>query len=308
MIRPMRESELIEWIRRQGGLDPAKVPVGPGDDCAVVACGGERLLVTVDQVLDGVHFVLDRHGPEAAGRKAMARNLSDVAAMAGMPLAGVASVALPEAMSPDSARKVYRGLRMAGDPFDCPVVGGDVGVWDGPLAVSVTAFARPDGIEPIRRDAAAVGDAVCVTGRLGGAWSSDRHLTFTPRVSEARRLAARARIHAMIDLSDGLATDLTHVCRASGVGARIHADAMPIHPDVTDRADGGLSAALGDGEDYELLFTLAPQDADALIASQPLGVPVTRVGEITEATTIRLVSSSGTERPLRATGWEHGST
>lgn len=263
-------------------------------------------MVTVDQVLDGVHFVLDSHGAAAAGRKAMARNLSDVAAMAGVPLAGVASVALPEALSSGDAQEIYRGLRNAGDPFDCPVVGGDVGVWDGPLAVSVTVFARTDGIEPVRRDAAAVGDAVCVTGRLGGAWSSDRHLTFTPRVSEARMLAARSRIHAMIDLSDGLATDLTHICRASGVGARIRADAVPVHPGVTDRPDGGLAAAFGDGEDYELLFTLAPTDAEALIASQPLTVPVARIGEITEAGALVLVSSDGRESPLRATGWEHG--
>jgi thiamine-monophosphate kinase len=298
----MRELEFIEWIYSQGRFDPATVPVGPGDDMAVVNCGGETLLIGTDQALDGVHFVLAEHGPRAGGRKAMARNLSDVAAMAGVPIGAVATVALPKGLMRRDAEEIYLGLREAGDPFDCPVVGGDVGGWPGPLAITVTILGRPQGITPVLRSGAQAGDAICVTGRFGGAWRSSRHLTFTPRIAEARVLAGRFGAHAMIDVSDGLARDLGHICRASGCGAEVMGQAVP----VSDAAGpAGLAAALHDGEDYELLFTLPPEQAAGLLAEQPLPVPVARIGTVVAGDQLVLIDSAGRRKGLRPVGWEH---
>jgi thiamine-monophosphate kinase len=302
----MKEFDYIDWIRSQSKFDPAAVPVGPGDDCAVVALGSERLLVTVDQVLDGVHFVLAEHGPAATGRKAMARNLSDVAAMAAEPLAAVASVAMPADMDESQARLLYTGMTEMGARFNCPIVGGDVSIWKGPLTLSVTVFARPGGIEPVLRSGARPGDAVFVTGRLGGAWAGRRHLEFTPRVVEARALAGRYRPTAMIDLSDGLAGDLRHVCKASGAGAKIDAPAVPIHRDANlSRPGEPLLAALCDGEDYELLFTLAPADARRLIDEGGMDGLARRIGVITAELDVLLVASAGSAQPMPSESWEH---
>jgi thiamine-monophosphate kinase len=228
----MRELEFIEWIRTQLKFDPAIVPVGPGDDTAVVMCGSEKLLVTIDQLLDGVHFRLGEHSPKHIGGKAMARSLSDVGAMAALPLGAVVGVMLPKGFSRDQAEAMFTGLRKVAETFRCPIVGGDVATWPGPLAINVTVFARPAGIRPILRSGAKVGDAICVTGSLGGAWRTNRHLKFVPRIHEARMLASRHEVHSMIDISDGLASDLAHICRASGVGAEVVANDVPIHPDA----------------------------------------------------------------------------
>lgn len=301
----MRELEFIEWIRSRSNLDPAAVPVGPGDDCAVVRSGGERLLVTVDQALDGVHFILAEHGAEAAGRKAMARNLSDVAAMAGDPVAAVASVALPKGFDRPQAEAIYLGLRGMGDEFDCPIVGGDVGMWGGALAISVTILARSGGVGPVLRSGATPGEAICVTGSLGGAWRSRRHLEFIPRIRAGRELASRYRLGAMIDISDGLSTDLAHICKASGVGAQIHAEDVPTNSDAAQDSAGRLAAALGDGEDYELLFTLPCDEAEFLGQDQPLDVRVWRIGTVVAGSEMLLVAADGTEEKLTPRGWEH---
>lgn len=304
----MRERAFIDWIRGQREWDPAVVPVGPGDDCAVVTCGSEQLLVTIDEALDGVHFRLERDGPEAAGRKAMARGLSDIAAMAGEPLAAVASVSLPKGFSRADAEAMYRGRRSVSDRFNCPVIGGDIATWDGPLAISVMVLGRPGPRGPILRSGAKVGDAVCVTGKLGGAWKSDRHLKFTPRLAEALAMAKTFDLHAMIDISDGLARDLHHICEASNVGAEIMAADLPIHPEVLEgSADRSVAvrAALGDGEDYELLFALPADEAAALIDHPPIEVPVTRIGSIVDGRDVTLVSDDGRREALEGEGWEH---
>jgi thiamine-monophosphate kinase len=303
----MQELELIRWLRGQGDLDPSVVEVGPGDDCAVLRVGGERLLVTTDQVLDGVHLSLTRHGPAAAGRKAAARNLSDIAAMAGRPLAMVATVAAPADLAQADAQAIYEGLRAAADEFACPLVGGDVAAWvrEGDhLVVSVTAFGLAGGVEPVRRSGAKVGDAVCVTGRLGGAWRGRRHLSFTPRIAEARALAEHGPLTAMIDVSDGLARDLAHVCEASGVAAELEADAIPLSDEAAAEEDP-LAAALHDGEDYELLFTLPAEAADGLAAHAPFAAGVTRIGTIAAGSGLTLLRG-GRREALEPRGWEHG--
>jgi len=302
----MKESDLIAYIRSRSSFDPAVVPVGPGDDMAVVRCGGQDLLVAADQVLDGVHFRLAEHGAKAAGRKAMARNLSDVAAMAAVPLAAVATVALPRGFSDDAAKALYAGLRELGDEFACPLVGGDIGSWDGMLAISLTILATPGPRGAVLRGGARAGDGICVTGSLGAGWRTDRHLTFRPRVREALALAGRCDLHAMIDISDGLATDLGHICEMSGCGAEVQAAAVPIHPDAARLGPDPLAAALGDGEDYELLFTLPADQAEKLAAENPLGdVRIARIGTITAGDARTLVMPDGRRAELAARGWEH---
>jgi len=300
----MHEREFIEWIRRQSRFDPAAVPVGPGDDAAVVRCGAEDLVVTVDQVLDGVHFLLGEHGPRAAGRKAMARNLSDIAAMAALPIGAVASVSLPKGFARSDAEAIYAGLRELGDEFGCPLVGGDVSVWAAPLAISVTVFGRPGGGGAVLRSGALPGDAVCVTGAFGGAWRSRRHLEFVPRIREARALAEKVDLHAMIDVSDGLARDLGHVCLASKVGADVLAESVPIHADAAS-ADDPLAAALGDGEEYELLAAVPPDQADRLLREQPLAARVSRIGTFVAGEAMALVRADGRREELGPSGWEH---
>ena len=298
----MQESEFIDWIYRQKSFSPhspsSAVQVGPGDDCAVVAFGNEQLLVTVDQVLDGVHFILSEHGPESAGRKALARNLSDIAAMAGTAVGAVVSVSLPKDFSLADAQQIYAGLRRVGDEFNCPVIGGDVAAWDGKLGISVTVLGRAGERGPVLRSGAQASDAICVTGNLGGAWKSDRHMTFTPRIKEASALAEKFDLHAMIDISDGLAGDLYHICSASGMGAEIRADDLPIHPDAT------LAAALGDGEDYELLFTLPAGQTRKMIDDPPTDVKITRIGTITAAKDVMIVVD-GNRQKLEPSGWQH---
>lgn len=293
----MRELPFIEWIRQQNWADPATVPVGPGDDCAVIHVGDQPLLVTTDQVLDGVHVRLSECGLAAAGRKALARNLSDIAAMAGEPLAAFANVSLPAGTCEDNAKELYRGLDDLARAFACPLAGGDVAFWPNPLAVGVIVLGRPGPAGPVLRSGARPGQAICVTGRLGGAWRSGRDLTFTPRIAAARVLAGYGP-SAMIDLSDGLGTDLRHLCEASGCGAELVAEAIPC------AEDADLQAALTDGEDYELLFCLDEDAAEKLLADPAPGVPVSRIGRTVAGGRLEMVDSSGGRHPLEA-GWEH---
>jgi thiamine-monophosphate kinase len=291
------EFELIDWIRAQSNSPsaPGNVIVPPGDDMAVLRWAGEDLLlVGVDQALDGVHFDSRVHGPDAIGRKVMNRNLSDCAAMACLPVAAVATVALPHGFGLDAAKALYQGMRSAGDVFGCAIVGGDTASWDQNLAVTVTILGRSAGLGPITRSGARAGDGIYVTGPLGGSIVG-RHMNFTPRVREARELAASKVINAMIDISDGLIRDLAQICEHSKVGATLSCGAIPIHADAEalSRRDGRtpLDHALRDGEDHELLFTAA--------ATPPLGI---RIGTITAERSIR-DAERGVE--LAGGGWEH---
>ena len=290
------EFDFIAWLRDQQ-LPSEAVPVPPGDDLAVLRWRAEDLLlVGADQVLDGVHFDAAVHPPRLIGRKVMNRNLSDCAAMACLPAAAVATVALPAGVGVDYAKELYLGLRDAADPFDCPVVGGDTGSWPGRLAFSVTVLGRSAGVAPVTRAGARPGDGIYVTGPLGGSILG-RHMTFSPRVALARELAAGGAIHAMIDLSDGLSRDLRHLCRAGGVGAVVEAADVPIHDDVARMRDDGrtpLEHALNDGEDYELLFA-------APAGRYPGSV---RVGTFLPEPGVWLQTGGGRE-PLEPKAWEH---
>src|SRR5262245_7916208 len=221
------EFDFISWIRAQQRASEF-VQLPAGDDLAVLKWDSQDLLlVGTDQVLDGVHFDSKIHPPHAIGKKVMNRNLSDCAAMACLPAAAVATVALPRGASMEYAKELYSGMKFAADLFDCAIVGGDTAAWDGKLVVTVSMLGRSAGVPPVRRSGARPGDHLYVTGRLGGSILG-RHMTFVPRIPEARILAATLRVTSMIDISDGLSRDLHHICEQSQVGAIVMASDIPV--------------------------------------------------------------------------------
>jgi thiamine-monophosphate kinase len=311
MSEPRGEWKLIEWIRSRTRLDPTAFPIGPGDDMALVGLGGEsQCLLTIDALLEGTHFDLSKATPKQVGYKAMAVSLSDAAAMAAKPVCALAWAGLPENRDMAFAKDLSAGMAEAAEKFACPIVGGDITSWNQPLVTVGTALvARPAGIIPIRRSGAKAGDLLFVTGELGGS-ALGRHLAFTPRVTEARQLAALVTIHAMIDLSDGLSTDLGHIARESGVAAEIMADAIPVSEDAKRLAkeDGRtpLDHALNDGEDFELLLAVEPVDAQDLLKQNPLkSARLTHIGRVVEGGGVSLVAPDGSRAALEPGGYEH---
>lgn len=301
----MKELEFIDWIRGQGSIPPEIAPIGPGDDCAAVAAPAGPVLVTTDQCADGVHFRLAECGPRRAGYKALARSLSDLAAMAAEAVAAVATVMAPRSLDRSDAQRLYLGLREAGDAFDCPIVGGDFGLWDGPMLLTTTCLGRPGPAGCITRSGAMPGDWLLVTGALGGSVASGKDLRFIPRIVEALALARACRIHAMIDLSDGLGSDLRHLCNESRVGAVVRAKALPLS-DAAAKAEDPVASALTDGEDYELLLAVAEDQARALLAEPPIDLPLTHIGQINQGDAIELIGPDGFSTPWPG-GYEHAS-
>jgi thiamine-monophosphate kinase len=235
----------------------------------------------------------------------MAANLSDIAAMAGRPVAAVVSVGLPRSGGRALAEELYLGLREVADAFDTAVVGGDTNSWDGPLVISVTLLGEATPPGPVRRNGAKPGDWLMATGSFGGSIRG-KHLDFTPRVREALALQGAARLHAMIDVSDGLAADVWHLCEESGCGALLRAADVPIDPAARQMADGKtpLAHALGDGEDFELAFAVAPEDGRRLLAEQPTGdTRLSCLGEFVECGL--WLEQDGHRRPLPPTGYVH---
>jgi thiamine-monophosphate kinase len=300
------EFEYIAWLRARTPADP-RVPVGPGDDCAVLVPPSRGLLLTTDMLMDGTDFVLAEVGPRRAGRKAMAANLSDIAAMAGVPVAAVVSVALPVgAGAPrDLAAELYLGLRDVADEFGVALVGGDTNSWEGKLVVSVTALGEATARGAVTRSGAKPGDWLFVTGPLGGSILR-HHLDFTPRVREALALHAAVALRAMIDVSDGLAADVNHICEESRCGAVLVADAVPVSDAAGElaRTSGRtpLQHALGDGEDFELVFAVSPEDGVRLLAAPPVAGLV-KIGECVESGL--WLESGGAREPLAPAGWVH---
>ena len=306
----MGEFDLIAWIKARASAGGA-VPLGIGDDCALIRpTPGAELLVTTDMLMDGRHFRLDEVTPAEVGFKALAVNLSDVAAMAGVPLAAFVAVALPRGEAVAVGQGLYEGMAPLAARFGVTLAGGDTNAWDGPLVVSISLLGETTPRGAVRRSGARPGDAVIVTGPLGGSLHAGRHLRPEPRVREALAIAALVPIHAMIDLSDGLASDLGHILDESGgLGADLRAGSIPIHPDARALAalDGRspLDHALGDGEDFELCLTLEPADWDRLRAAPPAGLTLSRVGTITPGGGIRLVHPDGRTEANPARGFDH---
>ncbi|HEY2787323.1 MAG TPA: thiamine-phosphate kinase, partial [Fimbriiglobus sp.] len=294
----------IDWIRLHTPTHP-RVVVGPGDDCAVLERPENRLLVTTDLLMDGVDFVIAEVGPRRVGRKAMAVNLSDVAAMAGIPTAAVVSVALPKNGGREIGEQLFLGMRDVADAFGVPIVGGDTNSWNGGLVISVTVLGEATAKGPVLRAGAKPGDWIFATGPLGGSLLG-KHLDFTPRIAEALALHAAVDLRAMIDVSDGLAADLHHILEESRCGAVLDAAAIPIAPAAFDRAKQSgktpLAHALGDGEDFELVFTVSPADGRTLLETPPIP-SLAKIGACVE-TGLWLERPAGRE-PLSPVGWVH---
>jgi thiamine-monophosphate kinase len=320
----MREGELLQRIFARSatlGDDFPAVEVGPGDDCAVVrAAGGSQLLLKVDQVVEGRHFTSDTP-LDLVARKAIARAVSDIAAMAGTPLVTLVGAVLPHGFPQARADALYDALLKWSVHFACPLVGGDTAVFahanaagPGALTLSVSIVGAPPAARgPVLRSTAREGDSVHVTGAIGASFreradaefpfpGGGTHLTFTPRAREAALLADTLgeRLHAMMDISDGLGIDARRLAERSHVAIEIDGASVPMRAGVTD----ALAAARA-GEDYELLFTAPP---DAPVPAHAAGTPVTRIGRVVsyrEGQPRCVILHTGIRTPGDALGWEH---
>jgi len=305
-MEDMKEDEITGWFRQQRQLSPADYPIGIGDDMAQIALGHDAsVLITTDMLLDGTHFDLATATLEQVGYKSMATSLSDCAAMATIPLAAVVAVGLPHGWGGRQLQELHAGVVFAADKYRCPLVGGDITSWksEGRFAICVAMLSKPGDKPPVRRNGAKVGDVICVTGSLGGS-GRRRHLEFEPRVDEALQIVRIADLHAMMDISDGLSTDLNRICDQSGVGALVEAAAVPVAEDARAQTDP-LGAALNEGEDFELLFTLAPDQWDRLRRRWNDPVPITEIGKITNTGRMEIRMSEGQVVELKPGGYDH---
>lgn len=308
----MNEFELISQLTRALPTNDSVV-VGAGDDCAVLECGDpqRQMLFKTDAVVEGVHFTRETP-PEKVGRKALARCLSDIAAMAGVPQAAVVTIALPKQFSPEFVARIYTGMNALAKQHGVAIVGGETTTNPDRVLISIALTGFVPRGKAVLRSGAKVGDAIFVTGELGGSLAG-KHLDFVPRLAEAKWLAENFSVHALMDVSDGLAGDLPHILRASGVGAELLKSAVPISRAAKENAKRGdaakptFVAALTDGEDFELVFTVGSKNAvpvlDAWKKKFP-GVKLSCIGKIIAGEGIRLRDKTGI-RPLTAHGYVH---
>ena len=332
------ERELIRRIRRSAAAGSASpgVEIGIGDDAAVLTVPpGHKLLATTDLLIEDIHFRRTSAAPADIGWKALAVNLSDIAAMGGIPRWALVALAVPADTDVGAVDAFYAGMAEAAEPHGVTVVGGDTSASPGGWTVNVTLLGIHPG-EPRLRSHARAGDAVAVTGSLGVSAAGlyaleiglDRardaglaaprlgeitraHLRPRARVAEGRWLGQAPGVHAMMDCSDGLATDLGHICRESGVGARVRLERVPVAPAAREAARAlGADArewAVSGGEDYELLLTCDPSEADHLSAGlvEATGTPLTVIGRIEGAAGETVfVNAAGAPVAVRS-GFEH---
>jgi thiamine-monophosphate kinase len=265
-------AQLLPMLPRHGA-----VVAGAGDDCAVVAAPGrgELQLLKTDCIVEGIHFTT-KSPAVSVGWKAMARPLSDFAAMSGVPQFALVTMIVPADRTVAWIRKIYRGLEKAARAFNVAIVGGETSSIKGPAVISVSVTGFVEKGRWVGRGGGKAGDELFVTGRLGGSLRG-RHLKFTPRIEESRWLTKNFRIHAMMDLSDGLGADLPRLARASGVGFEVDETALPLNRGCT------TEQAVSDGEDYELLFAISPKDSRSLPARWRKifpHLPLTRIGRL----------------------------
>jgi thiamine-monophosphate kinase len=304
----MNEFELIARLTKSLPANK-NVVTGADDDCAVLDAGAadNLLLFKTDAVVEGIHFTKDTP-PEKIGRKALARCLSDIAAMAGTPVAALVTLGLPEKFEPEFVVKIYDGLNALAEKAGVAIVGGETTTNPGGIFISIALLGTVARGKQIMRSGAKIGDAIFVTGELGGSLAG-RHLEFEPRLEEARWLAEHFPIHAMIDLSDGLAGDLRHILKASGVGAEILKSAVPVSRAAKSQAQKKppFAAALTDGEDFELLFTVASRDAVELLDAWKKKFPKLKlscIGKIVAKEGVIIRDKTGSHK-LNANGYVH---
>ncbi len=303
------ESDFIRWLRQRLPSKPC-LALKPGDDAAVLALAdGASCVVTTDLLTDQVDFVLAEVEPRRIGHKALGVNLSDLAAMAARPLAAVVALALPRCGAGELAISLYEGLLPLAERFDLAIAGGDTNTWNGPLVISVTAIGELTDRGPLTRSGAQPGDRILVTGTLGGSILG-RHLDVEPRVDEALRLMAQYELHAGIDISDGLSTDLGHLTEESGCGAVVASARVPVSDAAkalaasTAGSRTPLEHALHDGEDFELLLAVPQAAADRILRDKTLDVPITEIGQFVAERGLWL-EDDGQRKPLPIGGYEH---
>jgi len=314
IVMPLGEKKLIQQIRRsaRGG---ESVVTGIGDDCAVLSVPpGHELLVTTDFTIEKVHFRRDWHRPELVGRRCLTRGLSDIAAMGGEPRAAFLSLAVPSDVPQKWVDRFLKGLLDLAEEFKVPLAGGDTAQSAGGILADIVVVGSVPKGKAVLRSGAKAGEQVYVTGELGGSAAAlarleeskplgaeyVRHFRPLARVAVGQWLRQRGVASAMIDVSDGLSTDLEHICQESHVGAEIEAEAIPRAQVGLGKKRVALELALHGGDDYELLFTSA-----AAIPSEVEGVRVTRIGRTTQSAGMRLIGADGKARRLAAAGWEH---
>jgi thiamine-monophosphate kinase len=308
----MNEFELISRLTHSLPSNKSVV-VGAGDDCAVLDFGlADRLLLfKTDAIVQGVHFAATAP-PEKIGHKALGRCLSDIAAMAGTPSAALVTLALPPNFEPSFVEAIYAGINALARRYETAIVGGETTTNPERLLISVALLGWVPRGKSVLRSGAEVGDAIFVTGELGGSLAG-KHLEFEPRLAEARWLAQHFSIHAMVDISDGLAGDLPHILKASRVGAELLSSSIPVSREArraakaASSAKPALLAALTDGEDFELLFTVATRDAVPVLDAWKRQFPEVRLtclGKIKAGEGITIRDHEGV-RPLTAHGYVH---
>ena len=325
--RTLEEAGELAFIRRIRDLTPKEggaVIRSVGDDCLVTeAPGGGRMLFTIDTFVDGVHFTLEHFTWREVGERCMEASVSDIAAMSGLPIHSLVSLCMPRAMLLDDAVSLFRGLAETAESHGCPVAGGETTSTPGPATVTVTVIGRVEPERALLRSGAKPGDAVYVTGYLGDAMAGllafrkgepgygrlkRSFIRPEAQVALSRALTERFRITAMIDLSDGLASDLGHICEESGVGAEVEDRELPLSPEFRgfmERECGDPAGyAITAGEDYGLLFTSS--DTGFLAVRELLGRLVTRIGTITGDTGVMVrVRADGRREPISVKGYEH---
>lgn len=316
---PLPEKALIRRIRRQVEKRHARFRgIGIGDDCAVVPIPrGHQGLVTSDFSLENIHFKRTWQPPESVGHRCLTRGLSDIAAMGGEPLAVFLSFALPRNLPQDWVDGFLRGLLKLADQFKVALAGGDTAESPGGILADIVVLGSVPKGEAVLRSGARPGDRIYVTGDLGASaatfnWLSrgrklrptdfGRHFYPTPRVAVGRFLREKRLASAMIDISDGLSTDLCHVCEQSEVGAEIETESIPLAAVGTPGRRVDLRFALHGGEDYELLFT-APEGRK--VPPRIAGVAVRQIGVVTRGRKVWLRDKAGVMQGLAAQGWEH---
>ncbi|MDD5459457.1 MAG: thiamine-phosphate kinase [Phycisphaerae bacterium] len=308
MIKKINSEDAITaWFAEQSGLSADDFPIGIGDDMAEVRLSGDvTVLITTDMLLDGVHFDLSKHTLVAAAYKSMLVSLSDCAAMATVPIAAVAAVALPKSFGEKELKQIHEGIVKAADKYNCKLIGGDITKWKKggeSFVINVTMLSRRGNCEPIRRNGAKAGDIICVTGELGGSLTT-KHLDFTPRVEEALEITKIAKINSMMDISDGLSIDLSRICAQSKTGACIEAGKIPIS-DAAKKSTNPLGAALNDGEDFELLFSLAQDQYEILKNKWRHSTPITVIGRMDDSGEVTIKFNDGRIEELKPSGYDH---
>lgn len=311
-VSDLGEFGLIARLRAETSVS-ARVVAGIGDDAAVLegTDGGRLLLFACDTIAEGVHFD-PADPPEQIGHKALACNLSDIAAMGGVPRAATLSLGCGAETLVETIDGIWRGMRALAAEFDVDLVGGDMHRSRGGLVLCVSILGEVERDVCVYRRGAKAGDLVAVTGSLGGSFAG-RHLTFTPRVREGRWLAERRLVSAMIDLSDGLGGDVRRLCEASGVGAELQAARVPISAAASELAKTGAKAstplgrALYDGEDFELLVTVPPEKLEEGASDylDTFGERLHVLGQVTAGPDIVLIHDDGATQELGAGGFDH---